>query len=135
METKENRLIFIVDDNLTYAKMLGTFISAEIGGMEIRIFGTGESFLHEMHLNPFAIVLDYFLDTKFENAWNGVQVLKKILSDYPTSSVIMISAQESMELALSCMNEGAVDYVIKNDKTLPAIQKILLNLIDDAVEY
>ena len=85
--------------------------------------------------NPFAVVLDYFLNTKFESAWNGIEVLKKILADYPTSNVIVISAQESMELALNCMNSGAIDYVIKNEKAMPEISKILLNLMDDEVEY
>jgi len=135
MNIYSTRLLFIVDDNLSYANMLAAYLSQEISGVETKVYGTGEACLHEMHLNPFAIVLDYFLDTRFEQAWNGIHVLKKIVSEFPDSNVIVLSAQESLELALNCIKEGAIEYVVKNEKTLPAIQKIMLNLIDDDVEY
>ena len=135
MNNSDKRLLFIVDDNVSYANMAGVYLSSNLPGIETKIFTTGEACLHAMNLNPFAVVLDYFLNTKFESAWNGIEVLKKILADYPTSNVIVISAQESMELALNCMNSGAIDYVIKNEKAMPEISKILLNLMDDEVEY
>jgi len=135
METTEKNLVFIVDDNPAYAKMLNTFLLKAIPNLKTKIFSTGEACLHEMYLSPMAIVLDYYLDAKFEYAWNGIQILKKLLSKDPALNVIVISAQENIEIALNCIKEGAIEYIIKNEKTLPEIQKLLLNVIDDAVEY
>jgi FixJ family two-component response regulator len=132
--TRENKLVFIVDDNLSYANMLNVFLLNEIPGLETMLFNTGEACLHDMYLNPLAVVLDYYLDSKVEFAWNGGQILKKILAADPSANVIVISAQDKIEIALDCVKEGAREYVMKNEKAFLEIKKIVLNIIDDAFE-
>ncbi len=135
METSEKKLVFIVDDDPLYSKVMSEFFTKEIPHLEVKLFSTGEACLHEMYLNPVAVILDYYLDSEFEYAWNGIQILKKILLAYPSSNIIIISAQENMETALNCVKQGALEYVIKNEKALWAIKKTLLDVIDDTVEY
>jgi len=135
METTENKLVFIVDDDPVYTKLIHEYLIREVPDVQIKTFPTGEACLHEMFQNPIAIVLDYYLDSEFPYAWTGEQILKKIELSFPSTSVIIISAQESMEVALNCVKQGAREYVIKNEKALSQIKKVLLDIIDDATVY
>jgi len=135
MKTTENKLLFIVEDDPLYSNALSEYLTKEIGNLEIKQFSNGESCLHEMYLNPLALIIDYYLDSQFEYAWNGIQILKKILISYPSSSIIIISVQNDLQIALNCVKNGALDYVIKNEKTFQTIQDSLLNVIDDQIQY
>lgn len=135
MSLPDKKLIFVVDDDPIYTKVVSEYLSKEIPNLEFKLFNTGEACLHELDLEPVAIVMDYFMNSEFENAWNGQQILKKILNINPSMSVIIISAQHDMEVALNCLRLGAFDYIIKNENALPAIKSAITNVIDETVEY
>lgn len=135
MTSSENKLVFIVDDDPVFTKGLEEYLSAEIPGIKTRSFSTGEACLHEMYLNPMVIILDYYLNSEFPYAWNGEEILKKIEGSFPGSKIIIISSQKNVEVAVECLRHGAYEYVTKNEKALPAIKNILLDIIDNGIEY
>ncbi len=135
MEASENKLVFIVDDDTLYAKAVSAYLLKEIPDLQLKTFTTGEACLHSLYLNPVAIILDYYLNSEFEFAWNGLQMLKKLREADPSLNVIIISSQHDMEVALNCMREGATEYIIKNESALPAIKKLMEGIFDDAIEY
>ncbi len=135
METSEKKLVFVVDDDSLYTKGVSEYLRKEIPDLQIKAFSTGEACLHALHLNPSVIILDYYLNSEFEFAWNGLQMLKKILTTQPWLKVIIVSCQHEMEIALNCMKEGAADYIIKNENALPSIKKTVDALFDGAIEY
>jgi two-component system OmpR family response regulator len=135
METNANKLIYIVDDDPVFLKMLQAFLLKEVPGIEIKTFPTGEACMHEMYQNPLAVILDYSLNSEFPYAWNGVQVLKRIDQAFPSANIIIVSSQTKVEVALDCIRQGALEYVMKDEKSFESIKQLLLNLIDDLVEY
>ena len=135
MIDNENKLVFIVDDDPIFLKGLSEFLLREIPGLKVKTFATGEACMHEMHLNPMAVVLDYYLNAEFPYAWSGMQVLKKIDDSFPATRIIIMSAQKNVETAIECLRQGAIEYVTKNEKALHAIKDILMNVVDDAIEY
>ena len=130
MKNEKEILVFIVDDDPIYLKTLEVFLIKEIPDVSIKTFSTGEACLHEMHLDPDILILDYYLNSEFPYAWDGIQVMKKISWHYPYTTIIMLSSQQNIETAMDSINEGAFEYVIKNEKAFLKIKNTVLNVID-----
>ena len=130
MKTTKEILVFIVDDDPVYLKMLEIFLAKEIADIKIKTFPTGEACLHEMHLNPDILILDYYLNSEFPYAWDGIKVMKKISFSYPYTSIIILSAQQSIETAMETISEGAQEYIVKNEKAFPKIKSSIMNLVE-----
>ncbi|MFI5149352.1 MAG: response regulator [Bacteroidia bacterium] len=125
---KESLRVFIVDDDPVFSKAMETYLLNTFKDVEIQCFTNGEACLHELHKEPDLILLDYKLDSEFAYAWDGLQVLKKINSLNPGLSVVVMSAKESVETAMDCINQGAMDYVLKNEKVFEKVKQILMEL-------
>jgi len=133
MENKKDILIFIVDDDPMFLKVLENWLLKEIPDLKIKTFPTGEACLHAMDMNPDMVILDYYLDAEFPYAWNGVEVLKKINSLFPQLPVVIFSAQENIETAMRSLNEGAFEYVSKKEGGFQKIKELVLD-ISESVE-
>jgi len=125
-----NLRIFIVDDDLMYQESLYHYIHNEIKlPVQIEKYSTGEELINSIKYQPDFIVLDYYLNSRIAEAMNGVSVLKKINDISPESTVIMLSASDSLDVALNTISHGAYDYVIKNETAFPRITNIIRNII------
>ncbi len=111
--------IFIVEDNLFYGMLLKTEIEKSVQG-EIEMFQTGEMFLINLKRNPDIVILDYHLGTM-----NGVDLLKQIKTEYPKVRIILLSAQESMNVAVLSLKHGAYEYIEKNIYAFPRISYLI----------
>lgn len=100
--------IFIVEDNIFYANVLKIRLE-KYTDQEIQIFETGLQCINNLHHQPDIIFLDYFLPQM-----KGIDLIKHIKSTYPTIQVIMLSAQERIEIAVEALKYGALDYIVKN---------------------
>ena len=133
MEKKKDILVFIVDDDPMFLKVLENWLLKEVPDLQVKTFPTGEACLHAMDLNPDIVILDYFLDAEFPYAWNGIEVLKKINSLYPLLPVIIFSAQENIETAMQSINEGAFEYVSKKEGGFAKIKDIVMDIAESVV--
>jgi two-component system OmpR family response regulator len=122
---RENKIkIFLVDDDSVYLKML------EIDFLDhadfiIETYPTGERCIESLSNNPDIIILDYHLDGIDKNAMNGIETLDKIKAFNPDIPVIMLSSQDKIEVAISCMHHRAHDYVVKSETAFMRLQKII----------
>jgi DNA-binding NtrC family response regulator len=119
----EKLKIFLVDDDALYLKSLEIefFNNADF---EIKTFLSGELCLENLSLNPDIIILDYHLDGINPNAMNGLQTLT-LIKEHKDIPVIMLSSQDSIDVAVSCMYHKAFDYVIKSETAFVRLQKII----------
>lgn len=127
MTTEKKVLLFLVDDDLLYLRSL------EIDFMEqaditIRSFASGELCIAALHEQPDIIILDYILDGIEKNAMNGIEVLDKIKAFNPQTPVIMLSAQDKIEIAIDCMHHQAHDYVVKSETAFIRLRKIIMSI-------
>jgi DNA-binding NtrC family response regulator len=120
METKCNPLIFIVDDDLIYQQLLKNELEQN-HYTEIEIYSSGSDCLNNLHKKPDIIILDYNLQEKL----NGVQVMKKIKELNPHIHVIIISAQERLEVVINSVKYGAYDYVMKNEVAIRRMSQLI----------
>lgn len=130
MKAKNEMLVYVVDDDPVYLKALELFLEKEVPDIQVRTFSTGEACLHEMYSDPDLLILDYYLNTEFRDAWDGMTILKKISWHYPYTTVVMLSSQESIETAMDTINEGAFEYIVKNEKAFLKIKSVILNIED-----
>jgi two-component system OmpR family response regulator len=124
----ENRIkIFLVDDDAVYLKMLEIEF-LQHADFAIETFATGELCIAALPHNPDVIILDYLLDGIDKNAVNGIETLDKIKSFNPDIPVVMLSAQDKIEVAIDCMHHRAFDYVVKSETAFVRLQKIITTI-------
>ncbi|MBI2722113.1 MAG: response regulator [Bacteroidetes bacterium] len=130
MKDKQQIKIFLVDDDALFLKLL------EIEFMNhsefiIETYATGELCMENIGNKPDVIILDYFLNGVEKNAKNGIETLDQIKAFDAEIPVIMLSAQDKIDVAIDCMRHKALDYVVKSETSFLRIQKI----IDSIFQY
>ena len=119
--------LFLVDDDAVFLKSLEIdfFQHADFA---IETFATGEHCLSNLSHGPDVIILDYLLDGMDKNAMNGIEVLDKIKAFNPDIPVVMLSAQDKIDVAVNCMHHKAFDYVVKSETAFIRLQKIITTI-------
>jgi len=124
MNTK-NPTIFIVDDEPLLSEMLTDYLMEQNVDFNIETFPTGEACLENLHKQPDAVVLDYYLNSKEKDAANGIDILKEIKKRNATIPVIMLSSQKSYGTSTKTIMYGAVHYVIKGQDAFEEIFQLI----------
>ncbi len=109
MKSVENPLIFIVDDNKLYTKVIVTFLKTH-KFTNVETFTSGEDVLKELKRKPDIMILDYLL-----GGIDGLEVLKKAKEIAPEVDVIFLSGQENINVVVDAVNHGADYYLVKNN--------------------
>ena len=126
---KDKTRIFLVDYDTVFLKALEIDF-LQYSNYEIRTFISGENCLKNMHEKPQIIILDYHLDGINKDAMNGLNTLDKIKDYDENIQVIMLSSQDSIDVAVSCMHHLAYDYVVKSETAFFRIQKNIVNILE-----
>lgn len=116
--------LFLVDDDVVFLKSLEIEFLHH-GDFTIHTFISGELCLSAMGMKPDIIILDYLLDGTDKEAMNGIETLDKIRLINSEIPVIMLSAQDKIEVAVDCMHHKAFDYVVKSETAFIRLQKII----------
>jgi len=121
--------IFLVDDDVVFLKSLEIDFKQQYGFI-IETFTTGELCLENLSHKPDVIILDYQLDGTDRNAMNGIETLDRILAFNRDITVIMLSAQDKIEVAVNCLHHWAFDYVVKSETAFMRLQMIINKISD-----
>ena len=113
----------IVDDEKNTLKMLSQGL--KMRGYQALTAASGEEALQQAMKTDVDLVL---LDIRMENGMDGVQTLVKLRERYPELNVVMMSAQQDIEIAVKTMELGAKRYITKPigiDEILSKVQPFL----------
>ena len=124
MSSKSKIRLFLVDDDALFLKSLEIEF-LDHADFVIETFSTGEPCVAALSHNPDVIILDYLLDVVVKDAMNGIETLDKIKEINPDIPVVMLSAQDKIEVAINCMHHKAYDYVVKSETAFIRLQKII----------
>ncbi len=105
-------LIFIVEDNTVYNKLVVSYLRSQ-KFTRVESYLTGEECLKNIYKKPDVIIQDYLLD-----GMNGIEVLKATKKLYPETEFIFLSGQDSVDVAINSMKYGAYDYIVKDQMAL-----------------
>lgn len=128
-EEERSGIVFIVEDNKPYAETLKVFLNAQIPAIkEIKIFPVGETSLMELHRNPELIIIDYFLDSKYYDAETGLEIIKQIRAEKPEVNILVLSAQENLDVVLEAVKKYNCSYVKKDQQAFDKVYEIVSEL-------
>lgn len=135
MKTQSNISVFLVEDDTTYAATLTQYLSKYFKSkIRIQPFTNGEKCLERIEEDPEGsadvVILDYYLDSASPGSRNGIEVLKKIKELNSRITVIVLSAQDKLEIAADSIKYGAYEYIVKSESAFIRTYNILKNLID-----
>lgn len=120
--------IYLVDDDALYLKSLEIDFMSQ-GKYVIKTFSSGHDCLENLSLECDFVILDYHLNGIDINAMNGIETLDKIKAYNTNISVIMLSSQDRIDVAIDCMHHHASDYVVKSETAYFRINAIIENII------
>jgi DNA-binding NtrC family response regulator len=112
MENQKYPLIFVVEDNAVYNKLIVNHLRLQ-KFTRTESFMSGEDCLKNIDKKPDIIIQDYLLD-----GMNGIDVLKATRKKNPDTEFIFLSGQNDIELAINSMKYGAYDYIVKDQFAL-----------------
>ncbi len=125
--TNDNRnklTVFIVDDDSFFLEILrDRLIDNE--NLNVFSFLTAEECIEQLDKKPDIIFLDHILNSNSPFVMNGLDALPKIKRKSPATKVIVISGQDSIDIAEKMMQAGAYFYIKKDKKTFAEIEKKL----------
>ena len=121
--------IFLVDDDAIFLKLLEIQF-LEHGDFEIETYATGELCVENLKNKPDIIILDYLLDGVERDVMNGIETLDKIKLYNAEIPVVMLSAQDKIDVAINCMHHAAFDYVVKSETAFMRLQKIITTIFE-----
>jgi len=129
MNTRKSVNIFVVDDDVMYLKMIEIEF-LQYPGFKLETYATGEICIENLSHEPDMIILDYHLDGIDKHAMNGIQTLDKIKEINPGIPVVMLSAQDNIEVAINCIHHKAFDYIVKSETAFLRLQKVISSILD-----
>ena len=129
MNTDNKVKVFLVDDDALHLKTLEIEF-LQNADFDVETFSTGELCIENLGSNPDIIVLDYHLDGIVKGVMNGIETLDKIKNINPNIQVIMLSSQDKIDVAVSCMRHKAFDYVIKSETAFMRLKKIISTIFE-----
>ncbi len=115
------KLFLVEDDSFSLEVMKDRF--TDNPRLEVSDFETAEDCIANLEEQPAIIVLDYYLDKVNKDAMNGKEGLKLILEKLPTAKVIMLTGQDTLEIAEDLMLNGAYYYITKDENALNILEK------------
>ncbi len=119
MDSKKNLLVFVVEDNLMYNKIICEYLKKE-NYSNVKSFGSGKDCLKSIKNGdyPDIVIQDYYLQDS-----TGIDVLTAVKKHRNNAEFIFLTANENVEVAVNSIKYGAYDYIIKNDEM--ALQKVV----------
>ena len=116
--------VLVVDDNEPWHRFFSTTVQKR---PELQVIGVASDGLEAVQkaqeLQPDLILLDIGLPTL-----NGIEAARRIRKVSPTSKILFVSENRSVDVAEEALSTGASGYVVKSDaagELLPAVKKVL----------
>ena len=138
MNTLSPYSVFLVDDDKMFLTSLKNNLRNKFGNMlKISEFTKGEECIENLESHgdstppPDIVILDYYLaDDTDPEIQSGVKVLRKVKSRSNDTTVIMLSGEDKMQVAVDCIKNGAYEYVVKSESAFVRIEQVLKNALE-----
>lgn len=114
--------IFTIEDEVIFGKMMKFTLEKE-GNYDVTHFQSGEDFFQHLHLNPDIVTVDYNLP-----GMSGLEIIEQIKHYNPDISVVVVSGQKEVKVAVEAYKAGAKYYVVKDTDAFTELTLCIENL-------
>lgn len=114
--------IFIIDDDAVWTKVLSQQLINK-GFENIEAFDNGQAGLDNLSKEPAVIFLDYQMEEE-----DGLSILKKVKAYNESIQVIFCTSHEDLSVALSAMENGSLDFLLKTNLNESELERLLLGV-------
>jgi two-component system, chemotaxis family, chemotaxis protein CheY len=115
--------IFIIEDNKTEAMIMRLAFSG-LKNLDPHYFDSGNKIINSLEENPDIVICDLNLPDIY-----GLEIIEKVKAYNPEIEVVVISAQDDVEVISQAQDMGVFNYVVKSESCLVYIKKVIENLI------
>jgi two-component system, OmpR family, response regulator len=133
MNAQNEYSVFLVDDDKMFLAALRNSIEQQFGAsFKVYEYTTGEECVQHIDNPPDIVILDYYLsDKEHPDAMNGLKVLREIKSVSKDITVIILSGQDKLQVAIDSVKNGAYEYIAKSESAFVRIQNTLKNVVEN----
>lgn len=124
-KSKQPLLIYIAEDNAMYAKTLQLFLKSRFSEANVEVFPVGELLIDNLHKNPDVVIIDYFLNSRYHDASNGLEMTKEIRAKNRQVQIILLTGQQDIQVAVQAMKEAGASYIIKDDRAFANVEEAI----------
>lgn len=117
--------ILIIEDEKAIRNVLRNILSEENSNYVVEDAENGKAGLDKLAEQSYDLVM---CDIKMPGM-DGLEVLDRIMAEYPDTAVVMISGHGDIETAVDCIKKGAYDFISK-----PPDLNRLLNTVRNALD-
>jgi DNA-binding NarL/FixJ family response regulator len=118
-------LVYIAEDDEMFAKTLKHWLEQDPHIRQVKIFPVGELVLLELDKSPDLIIMDFFLNSKYRDAENGLEITREIHERNPDINIILLSAQDSLSVVIESIKKYHCSYVKKGAGAFEKIREVL----------
>lgn len=108
MQTPDYPLIFIVDNNSIYNRLIANHLRSK-KFQRIESFFSGEECLRNLYKKPDIVIQDYLI-----NEVNGNDIIRESKKSNPSAEFIFLSDLDSIDDAANTIKYGANNYLVKD---------------------
>ena len=73
--------------------------------------------------------MDYFLNSKYEEAQNGLEIIKRIKTQKPKTNIIVLSQQKDFNVVLEVIRQYDCLYVQKDQESFSKIELFIKEIL------
>jgi signal transduction histidine kinase len=109
---------FLVDDDSLSRYYYSNLLQRE-KFEDVRVFNSGTELLNHLSEKPGIIFLDYFLGD-----YDGLELIDTIHEYCPDTVIVILSGQQDIEVTVSLMHKGVLDYIVKGNNVRAKLSEI-----------
>ena len=122
----KKKLVFLVEDNIIYAKQVEQFLKSSYGNkLDVKHYPVFEVCEDELYLKPDMLIIDYHLDSKYYDAQNDLDVIKKIKHRNPSIQYVVLSNQTNVNLAVDSTKQKLCTYIAKDNSSFERLKNVI----------
>lgn len=120
--------ISLIEDNKFYLTAISQYIKNNIPNIKLSSFSRSSSFLSSLRHKPEIAIIDFNLDDRSE--MEGIELIRELKFKSPNTQIIVLTGEKSVSTAIKCLNEGVLNYVVKEDKAADKIGKEIKKVME-----
>jgi DNA-binding NarL/FixJ family response regulator len=123
--------ISLIEDNHFYLQGIVNQIKQNVPNAKLTAFTRSSSFIRSLRHKPQIAVVDFYLDERSEI--DGVELIRELKLKSPKTQIIVLIGEERISTALKCLNEGVLDYIVKEERAVDEVVDKIKELMNQIV--